>query len=140
MFNIIVRNSVFPLTLTHPHSSPLTCIQVGVQAGLKDTRSAYTSSIPKPTGPGIGGDDFKPEDLKHMFEGMTIQQYHESLACPMRLIECPMKCLEYVRYQDLQTHMTDMCTKREAKKICCRLGCGMLFGGLVEQVTELVLS
>jgi hypothetical protein len=110
--------------------------QRGEVAGVQEVKSYYAGTVPRPTGPNVGGEDFKKDDEKFLFSGMSIQQYHEQLACPKRLVECPRKCLEWVQFEVLQNHMENMCTKREAKKLVCRLGCGALFGGLVEQLIE----
>lgn len=67
---------------------------------------------------------------------VTNQQYHETQECPKRLIMCPKNCLEWVVADTLQKHLIELCTKRPAKPITCRLGCGMKFGGVVETLIE----
>lgn len=74
------------------------------------------------------------EDL--VFEGMTVQQYHEQLGCPKRLVPCPNMCHEWVVFDTLDEHVHKLCVKRPAKPILCRLGCGASFGGLTEQLLE----
>jgi hypothetical protein len=64
----------------------------------------------------------------------STQEYHETHECPKRLIPCPRHCLEWVCAEVLDHHMTELCVKREAKPISCRLGCGTLFGGTIEQL------
>lgn len=66
----------------------------------------------------------------------TIQNYHQSNDCPKRLVYCPRQCLEWVAYEDLDKHMDELCTKRPAKPIFCRLGCGEQFGGAVEKLIQ----
>lgn len=53
-----------------------------------------------------------------------------------RLVNCPRQCLEWVCFEQLQEHLDELCTKRPAKPILCRLGCGASFGGVVEKVIE----
>jgi len=67
---------------------------------------------------------------------ITTQQYHETEECPKRLVMCPMNCLEWVIADVLDKHLLEQCTKRPAKPIICRLGCGMEFGGSVELLIE----
>ncbi len=67
---------------------------------------------------------------------MTVQQFHETMECPKRLIMCPLQCLEWVCAENLDRHMKDLCTKRPADPIFCRLGCGMQFGGRIENLLE----
>ena len=98
-------------------------------------KSKYASVIQRPTGPGLGN-DIRPEDDDLVFDGMTVQQYHEQLACPKRLVPCPNNCLEWVRFEILESHMNLLCVKRPAKPIFCRLGCGISFGGISEKLLE----
>ena len=69
-------------------------------------------------------------------EGITNQQYHETEECPKRLVICPMNCLEWVVFELLEKHMSELCTKRPAQPLECRLGCGMLFGGTTEMLIQ----
>lgn len=69
-------------------------------------------------------------------EGITVQQYHETEECPKRLISCPRQCLEWVPFDVLEHHLQELCTRRPAKPIYCRLGCGACFGGTVEKLLE----
>jgi hypothetical protein len=68
--------------------------------------------------------------------GPTVQQYHEEEECVKRLVNCPRQCLEWVCFEVLEHHLEELCTKRPAKPIFCRLGCGAQFGGVVEKVIE----
>lgn len=67
---------------------------------------------------------------------ITQQQYHETEECPKRLIMCPKQCLEWVCAELLDKHLAEQCTKRPAKPIACRLGCGLKFGGHVETLIQ----
>ena len=67
---------------------------------------------------------------------MTTQQYHETEECPKRLVMCPMNCLEWIIADVLDKHLVEQCTKRPAKPIICRLGCGMEFGGSVDLLIQ----
>eukprot|EP00605_Chrysophyceae_sp_TOSAG23-4_P002678 GSChrysophyteH1.ASY1.ANO1.2954.1 assembled CDS len=67
---------------------------------------------------------------------VTVQQWHELEECVKRLVICPRQCLEWVQYEKLEEHMNELCTKRPAEPIYCRLGCGAKFGGLVEKLIE----
>lgn len=67
---------------------------------------------------------------------VTQQQYHETEECPKRLMMCPRQCLEWVCAEVLDQHLSEQCTKRPAKPIACRLGCGAKFGGHVETLIE----
>lgn len=58
--------------------------------------------------------------------------FNDSSDCDVWQVECPQKCLEYVCFDVLDHHIKELCTKRPAEPIFCRLGCGMSFGGLVE--------
>lgn len=69
-------------------------------------------------------------------DGVTVQQYHETEECPKRIVACPRNCMEWVSYESLEKHMNELCTKRPAKPIFCRLGCNCSFGGLVEKLIE----
>ena len=73
----------------------------------------------------------KPPEL-----GVSVQQFHETEECPKRLVPCPRNCLEWVCFEELVVHMEELCTKRPAKAIFCRLNCGCSFGGLIEQLIE----
>ena len=64
------------------------------------------------------------------------QQYHETEECPKRLVNCPRQCLEWVVAEVLDYHLSELCTKRPATPIFCRLGCGEQFGGLIEKLIE----
>lgn len=64
------------------------------------------------------------------------QQYHETEECVKRLVNCPRQCLEWVVFEKLEHHMNELCTKRPANPIFCRLGCGAQYGGLVEKLIE----
>jgi hypothetical protein len=64
------------------------------------------------------------------------QQFHEENECPKRLKPCPRKCLEWATFEELGRHLELFCVKRPAQPIVCRLGCGKIFGGLVEQLIE----
>ena len=62
-------------------------------------------------------------------EGVTYRQFHETETCPKRLVNCPRQCLEWVCAEVLEEHLEDLCTKRPAKPVYCRLGtCGKEFG------------
>jgi hypothetical protein len=52
------------------------------------------------------------------------------------LVNCPNQCLEWVPFENLDDHLRDLCTKRPAQPLLCRLGCGALFGGSVETLIE----
>ena len=67
---------------------------------------------------------------------LTRQELHESKECPKRMVPCPNQCLEWVPAETLDHHMQEMCVKRDAKPIECRLGCGKMFGGIVETMIE----
>lgn len=67
---------------------------------------------------------------------VTNQQHHETKECRKRLVLCPLNCLEWVRFEELEHHKADLCTKRPAQPIACRLGCGCMFGGLVETLIQ----
>lgn len=67
---------------------------------------------------------------------VTQQQYHETEECPKRLMMCPRQCLEWVCAELLDVHLSEQCTKRPAKPILCRLGCGAKFGGAVETLIQ----
>jgi ankyrin repeat protein len=67
---------------------------------------------------------------------LTRQEIHETGECPKRMIACPNQCLEWVSAESLEHHMKEMCVKRDAKPIECRLGCGKMFGGIVESMIE----
>ena len=67
-------------------------------------------------------------------ETQSIQEHHETQDCPKRLVPCPRQCLEWVCAEVLEHHMTELCVKRGAKPIECRLGCGEKFGGTIEQL------
>lgn len=69
-------------------------------------------------------------------DGVTVQQYHETEECPKRVVSCPRNCMEWVCFEILDKHMNELCTKRPAKPIYCRLGCNCSFGGLVEKLIE----
>jgi hypothetical protein len=64
----------------------------------------------------------------------STQEYHETYECSKRLVPCPRQCLEWICAEVLDHHMTELCVKREAKPIPCRLGCEMMFGGTIEQL------
>jgi hypothetical protein len=64
------------------------------------------------------------------------QQFHEENECPKRLKPCPRMCLEWATFEELDKHLELFCVKRPAQPIVCRLGCGKVFGGLVEQLIE----
>ena len=66
----------------------------------------------------------------------TRQEIHETSECRKRMVACPNKCLEWVTAEKLEYHMEEMCVKRAAKPIECRLGCGKMFGGIVESMIE----
>ena len=104
-------------------------------SGIPEVKSQFANVIEKPVGPGLGN-DIKPEDEEHIFEGMTVQQYHEQLGCPKRLVPCPLMCLEWLRFEILDNHIQVLCVKRPAKSIHCRLGCGAFFGGTTEKLIE----
>ena len=83
----------------------------------------------------------KSNDINNMIENeavgiTTIQQYHETEECPKRLVMCPMNCLEWIIADVLDKHLMEQCTKRPAKPILCRLGCGLEFGGSVDLLIE----
>jgi hypothetical protein len=80
-------------------------------------------------------DHIQQQEVEDIGE-MTVQQYHETLECPKRLVMCPLQCLEWVCAEVLDFHLRELCTKRPAEPIFCRLGCGASFGGLVEQLLE----
>ena len=67
---------------------------------------------------------------------LTTQQFHEQHECIKRLVICPRQCLEWVCFEVLEEHMNELCTKRPAEPIFCRLGCGAKFGGLIEKLIE----
>jgi hypothetical protein len=67
---------------------------------------------------------------------VTQQQYHETDECPKRLVMCPKNCLEWVVAELMDKHLTEQCTKRPAKPILCRNGCGEKFGGQVETLIQ----
>lgn len=69
-------------------------------------------------------------------EKITRQQFHETEECVKRLVNCPRQCLEWVVAEVLDFHLSDLCTKRPAAPIFCRLGCGCQFGGLIEKLIE----
>jgi hypothetical protein len=75
-------------------------------------------------------------NMNVLMDGMTFQQYHEEEECVKRLIDCPQHCLEFVVFDQLETHLKEFCTKRPAKPLVCRIGCGVTFGGLVESLIE----
>jgi len=68
--------------------------------------------------------------------GITMQQWHEQEECVKRLVNCPRQCLEWVKFEVLETHLNLECTKRPAEPIYCRLGCGAVFGGEVDKLIE----
>jgi hypothetical protein len=67
---------------------------------------------------------------------ITYQQHHETEECPKRLVVCPKNCLEWVCFEVLEDHLLNRCTKRPAKPMECRLGCGATFGGMVETLIQ----
>lgn len=60
---------------------------------------------------------------------MSLQDYHEEVVCPRRLVPCERKCGEWVPFSDLQEHMDNLCIKRPFPPLLCRLGCGAQFAG-----------
>lgn len=86
-------------------------------------------------------DEMKDEEVQQLQLSVkpmdvSVQQHHEEHVCPKRIVACPRQCLEMVAYEVLKFHMDELCTKRPAKPIACRLGCGALFGGTIEQLIE----
>ncbi len=73
---------------------------------------------------------------KKILGTITNQQYHEAYECAKRLVICPLQCLEWVSIELLDKHMKELCTKRPAKPLPCRLGCGKVFGGKIEALIE----
>ena len=67
---------------------------------------------------------------------VTVQEHHELKECPYRLVRCPFKCTEMIRFNVLEDHMKDSCVKRPALPSVCRLGCGEMFGGTVGGLIE----
>jgi len=67
-------------------------------------------------------------------EFVPFQQIHEETECPRRLVPCRLKCGEWVAFEDLETHMLELCVKRPANPIMCRFGCGKVFGGSLEKM------
>lgn len=63
---------------------------------------------------------------------ITNQQHHETEECVKRPMMCPQQCLEWVTFEKLDFHLNELCTKRPAEPLVCRLGCGAQFGGQVE--------
>ena len=58
--------------------------------------------------------------------------------CPKRLVCCPRQCLEWVCAEVLDDHLENLCTKRPAQPVICRLGnCGREFGNCtIEGIIE----
>jgi hypothetical protein len=77
------------------------------------------------------GGVLKSREGKKAMRGITYQQYHETEECPKRLVVCPKQCLEWVCFEVLEDHLLNRCTKRPAKPLECRSGCGAMFGGSV---------
>ena len=73
---------------------------------------------------------------KNLIGTVTVQQHHETHECPKRLVMCPLQCLEWICAEVLDHHMKELCTKRPAKPLPCRLGCNALFGGKIETLIE----
>jgi len=82
------------------------------------------------------GGSVRSTDTDILKDKVSRQQYHETEECPKRLVNCPRQCLEWVVFEKLEHHMNELCTKRPAAPIFCRLGCGAVFGGLVEKLIE----
>lgn len=49
---------------------------------------------------------------------------------------CPLQCLEWISIELLEKHTKELCTKRPAQPLLCRLGCGKTFGGKIEALIE----
>lgn len=86
-------------------------------------------------------DEIKEEEVQQLKLSIapgtvSVQQHHEENECPKRVVACPRQCLEMVAYEVLKFHMDELCTKRPAKPIACRLGCDAMFGGTIEQLIE----
>jgi hypothetical protein len=73
---------------------------------------------------------------KKLLGTITNQQYHETQECTKRLVMCPLQCLEWISVEILDHHMKELCTKRPAKPLICRLGCGKQFGGRIEMLIQ----
>jgi hypothetical protein len=95
-------------------------------------------------------DELALREIKRQDEGISVesdhadllkdkvsrQQYHETEECIKRLVVCPRQCLEWVVFEKLQHHLDELCTKRPADPIFCRLGCGAVFGGDVDKMIQ----
>jgi hypothetical protein len=71
---------------------------------------------------------------KKLLGTISNQQYHETHECSKRLVICPLQCLEWISIEFLPQHMKELCTKRPAKPLICRLGCSLEFGGKIENL------
>ena len=43
---------------------------------------------------------------------------------------------ELVIFEEMDEHLANLCTKRPAQPLECRLGCGRLFGGTFEMLIQ----
>ena len=73
-------------------------------------------------------------DDQWLNEGFQLQ--HETEECESRLVLCPLGCLDWVVAKDMSCHLISLCPKRDGKVLHCRLGCGLSFGGSVEDQLE----
>jgi hypothetical protein len=47
-----------------------------------------------------------------------------------------LQCMEWISAEKLEKHVHELCTKRPAKPLFCRLGCNAKFGGTIEQLIQ----
>ena len=63
----------------------------------------------------------------------TVKERHCTLECTKRLVPCTRLCGEQVVYDEMNHHLSELCSKRPAPPVKCRLGCPWeLHGGLGE--------
>jgi hypothetical protein len=135
-----------------PHSSSPVCLEVsqfaargsssrgGGGGGMGSDMSTKSASMDSDAQLFYGGSFAEraqtPKTEDNDVGIVTQQQYHETEECPKRLMMCPKQCLEWVCAELLDKHLAEQCTKRPAKPILCRLGCGVSFGGQVETLIQ----
>lgn len=122
------------------HSSTPTPINTRGVGSIADTASSSSATFDSDAEIFYGG-SFAERARTPKMEEITVgiitqQQYHETDECPKRLVMCPKQCLEWVCAELMDKHLSEQCTKRPAKPIKCRLGCGATFGGHVETLIQ----
>eukprot|EP00981_Chlorochromonas_danica_P012742 scaffold5382_cov162-Ochromonas_danica.AAC.4 len=124
-----------------PHSDGTTTFNSSTSVIMRPmSSSSVIENGPHPSDPLDSNGEVVDNSLVHRENSVlgmvTNQQYHETEECVKRLVICPLQCLEWVCFEELDKHLSERCVKRSAKPLECRLGCGTKFGGTVEMLIQ----